>query len=244
MSESDTIFSPRYWAVVPAAGIGQRMNVAIPKQYLEIQGKTLMEHTLERLLQFTLLEKIVVVLAKNDQHASKLPVLNDPRVMTAEGGAERYLSVINGLEVLDSCAHGRDWVLVHDVARPCVRLADLEWLVECLRQHPVGGLLGTQVRDTMKRTGVDSAITETVERAGLWHAFTPQMFRKKMLSEALRCAIRQETPITDEASAMEMQGYRPLMVDGHSDNIKVTSGPDLALASLYIEQQAKLIENP
>ncbi len=243
MSESDTIFSPRYWAVVPAAGIGQRMNVAIPKQYLEIRGKTLMEHTLERLLQFTLLEKVVVVLAKNDQYAHKLPILNDPRVITAEGGVERSLSVSNGLKMLDSYAHSRDWVLVHDVARPCVRLADLEWLVECLRKHPVGGLLGTQVRDTMKRTGVDSAITETVERTGLWHAFTPQMFRKRMLSEALSSAIDQQIAITDEASAMEVRGYKPLMVDGHSDNIKVTCGPDLALASLYIAQQAKLIEN-
>ena len=244
MSESDTLHSPRYWSVVPAAGVGKRMNVAIPKQYLEIQGKTLMEHTLERLLQFSLLEKIVVVLAKDDERASDLPILNDPRVIIAEGGAERYLSVINGLQALGGIAHDQDWVIVHDVARPCVRQADLEWLVESLRQHPVGGLLGARVRDTMKRTEAEGAIPETVDRAGLWHAFTPQMFRKQMLTDALRHAIKHAIPITDEASAMEIQGHQPLMVEGHSDNIKVTSGPDLALASLYIEQQANLIENP
>ncbi len=239
MSTAET---PRYWAIVPAAGVGRRMNVDIPKQYLEIRGKTLMEHTVERLLNFPILGKIVVVLDKDDETCRHIELLNNDRILFAEGGEERYNSVLNGLAVLNQVAADHDWVMVHDVARPCVRKSDLEWLVESLRTHPVGGILGNPVRDTMKRTDSLGEITDTVDREQLWHALTPQMFRMKLLRNAMIRVVDENVSVTDEAGAIEYAGYKPLMVEGHPDNIKVTRGSDLALASLYIEQQSKLIE--
>lgn len=242
MTTAGKMKQPRYWAVVPAAGVGRRMNVDIPKQYLEIRGKPLMEHTIERLLEFPLLEQVVVVLGKGDEAYKEIPALRRKRILLAEGGSERYQSVLNGLEVLLERADPDDWVMVHDVARPCVRRSDLEWLVERLHDHPVGGLLGCPVRDTMKRTRSTGEIVETVDRALLWHALTPQMFKMHRLYDAMVKAVKDGVPVTDEASAMEYAGHQPLMVEGHGDNIKVTRGADLALAALYIEQQSKLIE--
>ena len=242
MSTANKAEAVKYWAVVPAAGVGSRMNVDIPKQYLEIRGLTLMEHTIQRLLDFPLLEKVVVALDKEDEHYQDIHLLRDPRVVLAQGGEERYHSVLNGLNVLADMASETDWVMVHDVARPCVRRSALDWLVEQLLDHPVGGLLGHPVRDTMKRTTMDGQVIESVDRNGLWHALTPQMFRFKMLREAIAKAIDDQMPVTDEASAIEYAGLQPVMVEGHPDNIKVTRGTDLALASLYIEQQSKLIE--
>lgn len=243
MAESDHDVNPKFWAIIPAAGIGSRMNVDIPKQYLEIRGKTLIEHTLERFIDFPLLEKIVVVISGQDDYARHIALLNHPRVMLAEGGRERSHSVLNGLHALSALAAAEDWVMVHDAARPCIRRADLDWLVSSLATHPVGGLLGAQVRDTMKRTAVDGSVIETVDRCGLWHAFTPQMFRYRILEQALARMAREGIAVTDEASAIEYAGFSPRMVEGHMDNIKVTCGPDLAQASLHIEQQAKLIES-
>lgn len=242
VSSAETMSPVRYWAVVPAAGAGRRMNVDIPKQYLEIKGKPLMVHTLERLMDFPLLEKIVVVLDQDDEHYPEIELLRHPRIRLAKGGSQRSLSVLNGLRVLLDMAEANDWVLVHDVARPCVRRADLDWLVDQLRDHSVGGLLATPVTDTIKRAGVDGRVVKTVTRQGLWHALTPQMFRLGMLHDAMAAAIASELPVTDEASAVEYSGRHPVLVEGHADNIKVTRGTDLALASLYIEQQSKLIE--
>ncbi len=242
VSSAEAVNPVRYWAVVPAAGAGRRMNVDIPKQYLEIRGKPLMVHTLERLLDFPRLEKIVVVLDQDDEHYPAIDLLRDPRIRLANGGAERSQSVLNGLRVLLDIADVDDWVMVHDVARPCIRRADLDWLVERLHDHSVGGLLATPVTDTIKRAATDGAVLKTVARQGLWHALTPQMFRLGLLHDALAAAIANELPVTDEASAIEYSGRQPVLVEGHADNIKVTRGTDLALASLYIEQQSKLIE--
>ncbi len=242
MSSAEAMNKVRYWAVVPAAGVGRRMNVDIPKQYLEIKGKPLIEHTLGRLLDFPHLEKIVVVLDREDEYHQSIELLRNARIQLAEGGDERYHSVLRGLRVLLDMADLDDWVLVHDVARPCIRRSDLDWLVNQLHEHPVGGLLGSPVTDTIKKAGSDDVVSETVDRQGLWHAMTPQMFRLGMLHDAMAKAIADKMPVTDEASAIEYSGKQPVMVEGHADNIKVTRGTDLALASLYIEQQSKLIE--
>ncbi|WP_081869738.1 2-C-methyl-D-erythritol 4-phosphate cytidylyltransferase [Endozoicomonas numazuensis] len=242
MSTARNSHQPRFWAIVPAAGVGRRMQSDIPKQYLEIHGRTLMEHTLERLLDFTVLEKLIVVIGAEDEYYTDIELLRDSRILLVQGGSERYHSVLNGLKALSELADAEDWVMVHDVARPCIRHADLEWLVKQLSDHTVGGLLGIPVRDTMKRTSSVGEVTETVDRDALWHALTPQMFRMKLLYDALKKALDDEMPVTDEASAIEHSGFKPLMVEGHGDNIKVTRGADLALAALYIQQQAKLIE--
>lgn len=237
MKDRENARERQYWAVVPAAGVGSRMNVDVPKQYLDIAGKTVIEHTLERLIAFPLLEKIVVVLGQGDSYAEDIGLLQHKKIVVTEGGDERYLSVINGLHALDLLAHDDDWVMVHDAVRPCVRSADIEWLVECLRGHEVGGVLGAMVKDTMMRSNADGGVIEIINRVDLWHAHTPQMFKKGMLTRALTKAITDGVSVTDEASAMVHAGHKPLMVQGHSDNIKVTIEAELDLASLYIQQQ-------
>jgi 2-C-methyl-D-erythritol 4-phosphate cytidylyltransferase len=158
-------------------------------------------------------------------------------IETVVGGSERCHSVFNALERLSGRADPADWVLVHDAARPCLRREDIDALLESLDGHPVGGLLGLPLADTVKRTDRDGEVVETVPREGLWRALTPQMFRLGTLHEALSRAISAGVLVTDEAAAVERMGLRPKMVEGHADNIKITRPQDLALARLYLSQQ-------
>jgi 2-C-methyl-D-erythritol 4-phosphate cytidylyltransferase len=151
------------------------------------------------------------------------------------GGAERCHSVLNGLDMLAGKAAPDDWVLVHDAARPCVRRDDIRALISAVSADSDGGLLGVPVADTMKRVTADGRVAATVDRGGLWHALTPQMFRLEPLRAAMLQAITSHSLVTDEASAMELAGYRPLMVQGHRDNIKITLPADLALAAFYLQ---------
>ena len=224
----------KYWAVSPAAGIGSRMQADIPKQYLRIKGRFILEHTLEVFCSHPMIAGVVVVLAANDDNWRSLPGIGHAKVMTAPGGAERFNSVLNGLRYLHQHADNDDWVLVHDAVRPCLTHADIDHLVERLREHPVGGLLALPVRDTMKRANATGEVVETVSRSGLWHALTPQMFKLAMLERAIERAISESTLITDEAQAMELCGYRPQLVQGRADNIKITRQDDLPLAQLFL----------
>ena len=227
---------PRYWAVVPAAGVGRRMGAAIPKQYLPLAGRPVIEHTLACLLTHPALAGVCVAVGAQDAWWANIEYAAHPHLLRAEGGAERADSVLNALERLAGRADPADWVLVHDAARPCLRHTDIDRLIHEAGAHPVGGVLGVPVRDTMKHAGLDRGIRETVPREGLWHAFTPQMFRLGMLREALREALRAGLPVTDEASAMEHRGLAPLMVEGHPGNIKITRPGDLELAAFYLSQ--------
>ena len=132
-------------------------------------------------------------------------------------------------------ASDEDWALVHDAARPCVRCEDIERLMTTLESSTEGGLLGVPVADTMKRVDEDACISTTVDRDDLWHAYTPQMFRVGVLRAALQQAIENGQQVTDEANAMELAGYRPRMVQGSRDNIKITVPSDLALAAFYLQ---------
>ena len=226
----------RYWAVVPAAGVGRRMGGAIPKQYLPLAGRPVIEHTLSCLLTHPALSGVCVAIGAEDAWWDGIEYAAHPALLRAEGGAERADSVLNALDRLAGRADPADWVLVHDAARPCLRHGDIDRLIREAGAHPVGGVLGVPVHDTMKRTGPDRGIHETVPREALWHAFTPQMFRLGMLREALREALRAGLAVTDEASAMEHRGLSPLMVEGHPGNIKITRPGDLELAAFYLSQ--------
>ncbi len=219
------------------------MNNSCPKQYLHLHGKPVLQHTLERLCLPRIAE-IFVCVAENDPYWETL-ILPKP-VIRINGGAERCHSVLNGLQALQKLAQPNDWVLVHDAARPCVRTTDIEKLMTQLAHHPVGGLLAVPVRDTMKRTEIEYhspinqeplEITETVNRTGLWHALTPQMFRLNALLSALQNVLDNGELVTDDAQAMERLGHRPVLIEGHSDNIKITHPQDLSLAELYLQQQ-------
>lgn len=229
-----------YWAVIPAAGIGSRMGAELPKQYLNINGKTILEHTLERFCLHPQITGVVVALAEEDPYWMKLNIRTHEKIKTTTGGAERCHSVLNSLVFLQSFAGEDDWVLVHDAARPCLRAEDIDKLIVELDQHVVGGILALPVKDTMKRSGENDEIQGTVERQGLWHALTPQMFRLQKLQQAISAALQKGMVATDEAQAIEAMGLSPRLVQGCPDNIKVTLHSDLALAELFISEQEKI----
>lgn len=228
----------RYWGVVPAAGVGSRMGRATPKQYLTLRGELVIDHSLQRLLAVDGVERVVVALSAEDRWWPQTRHAHHPRVTQTPGGRERYHSVLNGLKALEGIAADADWVLVHDAARPCVRSADIRTLLERIADHPCGGLLAKPVHDTMKRADAAGQITATVDRDGLWHAFTPQAFRYAALRGALAAAMDAGVPVTDEASAMEYAGHAPLLVEGAADNLKITRPADLALAGFFIDRQS------
>lgn len=238
LTPDSTEDNPKYWALVPAAGVGARMGADMPKQYLPLAGQTIIEHTLQRLLQLPQLEGVILVVSPLDERWRELEIVGHPKVEVVSGGQERCDSVLNGLYHLETRLSKLDWVLVHDAARPCVNLRDIEQLIEDLREHLVGGILGVPVTDTIKRINEDYAIEATVDRRVLWQAQTPQMFRYGVLKESLEHALAQQQPITDEASAVEWRGFFPYMVEGQRDNIKVTRPEDLSMAELILQQQA------
>lgn len=225
------------WAVIPAAGSGLRMGGTVPKQYLVLRGRMVLDHALAAVLGHPQIRGVFVAVAADDLRWRDCEHACDPRVRWVSGGAQRCHSVLGALDALAGVASVDDWVLVHDAARPCLSRADLDRLVDALRDHPVGGLLGVPVRDTMKRSGADGSIVATVERAGLWHAFTPQMFRLGLLANALRAAVAAGAPVTDEAAAVERAGLVPRIVEGSFGNIKVTQPQDLALAEFFLGRQ-------
>ncbi len=238
--------TPSLWAVLPAAGVGRRMGGATPKQYLDLAGRAVIDHALDLFIADPRIQGVVVALGRSDGYWESTAYAAHPKVTRAHGGAERCHSVLNALECLASRAEAADWVLVHDAARPCLRSADLDLLIETLREDPVGGLLGIPVRDTMKRAGAQDRsgkqdrVGETLDRSALWHAFTPQMFRLGPLCAALRDALTAQDLVTDDASAMERVGQAPRLVEGHADNIKITRADDLLLARFYLQQQGRI----
>ncbi|ERK13348.1 2-C-methyl-D-erythritol 4-phosphate cytidylyltransferase [Serratia fonticola] len=225
--------SPQVIAVLPAAGIGSRMQADCPKQYLTIGHQTLLEHAIHALLRHPRITQVIVAISPEDQQFKTLPIASDPRVLVTEGGQQRADSVLAGLQLAGN-AH---WVLVHDAARPCLHPDDLERLLAITEHSKVGGILAAPVRDTMKRAQVgQSVISHTVERQDLWHALTPQLFPLELLKLCLQRALDEGALVTDEASALEHCGYHPLLVAGRADNIKVTRPEDLALAAFYLTQ--------
>ncbi len=229
----------KYFSVVPAACVGSRMGAAVPKQYLRLHGKTVIEHSLTRLCAHPLIEGVVVAISADDQYWPQQRLPDPNKIHVAQGGAERCHSVLNGLQLLSGIADADDWVLVHDAARPCLHPDDITHMIEALRDHPVGGLLGVPVADTVKRTNPEGDVLQTVSRDNLWRALTPQMFRLGQLQQALQSALDEHFLVTDEASAMEHAGFIPRMVEGRADNIKITRPEDLSLAELYLAQQEK-----
>jgi 2-C-methyl-D-erythritol 4-phosphate cytidylyltransferase len=224
------------WAVVPAAGVGKRMQADRPKQYLPLSGKTVIEHTLTRLLDSGAFKAVSVAIGVEDPYWPELSIAKHPQVITAPGGKERADSVLSALKALGDQAQDDDWVLVHDAARPCITSQDIHFLIDSLKNDVVGGILALSSHDTLKHVE-DSKITASVDRQFIWRALTPQMFRFGMLKAALQQA-EGNLLITDEASALEVQGYQPKIVEGRPDNIKITRPEDLALAEFYMENQS------
>ncbi len=224
-----------FWAVVPAAGVGKRMNADRPKQYLELVGLTVIEQTLSRLLQADVFAAIAVAISAEDPYWPELAICKQEKIITAPGGKERADSVLSGLQSIRDKAQDDDWVLVHDAARPCLTTYDIHSLINSLQNDAVGGILALSSHDTLKRVA-DDAIVDTLDRRMIWRALTPQMFRYGLLKSALE-ETAGDTRVTDEASAVEIQGLTPKIVEGRPDNIKITRPEDLALAQFYLQQQ-------
>ena len=214
------------------------MQAKIPKQYLNVNGRPIIETSLGRIGALKYVNRIVVMLNPEDTIWPTLGLERNAKIVCQSGGENRYQSVLYGLRYLADFAADQDWVLVHDAARPCVRLSDINRLMEAIRNHPVGGLLGSPIENTLKCVDENGEVTHTVDRSNLWSAFTPQVFRYRLLLDALEAVDKSSKTVTDEATAVEQLGYRPLLVEGNRDNIKVTQPHDLNLATQILSSQA------
>jgi 2-C-methyl-D-erythritol 4-phosphate cytidylyltransferase len=222
--------SHRYVALVPAAGVGARMGAGSPKQYLPIGGKPMLRHTLDAFAGSPLIAHTYVVVSVDDPFIDGIVPPQGVTVLRC-GGASRLESVRNGLWALENQLQANDWVLVHDAARPGLNAELIEKLIREVGEHPAGGLLALPVVDTVKRAVNDEVAT--ISRDGLWLAQTPQMFRFRLLADALEAAT-DPAAITDDASAVEALGLAPKLVEGHPRNLKVTLPSDIRIAEMYL----------
>lgn len=225
-------------ALIPAAGSGSRIGGEVPKQYQSLVGKPMIYHALDTLYCIDRISTICVVLAPDDveweqydwsKFADKIQIFNC-------GGTTRATSVTNGLKVLRTTKHvqDQDWILIHDAARPGLSSILVEQLLDQLMDDRVGGLLAIPLADTLKRADEIDRVKHTEPREHLWQAQTPQMFRAKLLLDALEKA---PDNITDDASAVEALGFSPKLVMGDTNNFKVTYPQDLKLAELILQER-------
>lgn len=228
---------PKLWVILPAAGSGSRFSKTELKQYQMIQERTVLEHTVARLNQLPL-AGYVLAIGEQDNVAKMLPFSSQEKAHFCLGGAERVNSVLNALTYLSQIASEDEWVLVHDAARPCVGLDCLQQLVNTAITNDQAAILAIPVRDTLKRVVSNFDIEETVDRSMLWQAQTPQMAKLGVLKRAIEQALQDGATITDEASALEHIGEQVSVVQGRSDNIKITYPDDLELARLILKAQA------
>ncbi len=234
-------------ALIPAAGIGARAGGALPKQYRLVAGAPMLLHVLRAFAAVPAIDRIVVVVAPDDERFAALGVdasIAARLVVVRDGGATRDASVANGLAALAGTVADDDWILVHDAARCGITPDVVDGLIDTLVDDPVGGLLAVRLDDTVKREADGAAaaarptVAATVDRRGLWRAQTPQMFRYRLLSDALARARDAGFAVTDEASAIEAAGLMARLVPGVATNFKVTTADDLAMMDLLLEGRA------
>jgi len=226
----------KYWVVIPAAGIGRRMGGDIPKQYVSVNGKTIVEHTIDNFIGRKEIENICIAISESDKFWSALPISKNKKMITTIGGNERYESVYNGLCALKDKANNDDWVLVHDAVRPCLKKSIIDRLITDINSNDVGGILALPCFETMKKVNNNRHIEETINREIIWRAQTPQVFKYKKLLLAIENAINENIHITDEAMAMELLNYKPIVIMGDEKNIKITHQTDLKHLELFLKE--------
>lgn len=234
--------SPRYFALIPAAGIGARLGADIPKQYMPLAGRPMLTHVLTTFAAASVISHVFVVVSADDGYIDELmvaaPHLQGRVSVLFNGGTSRRESVLNGLQAIRQLVGDDDWMLVHDAARPGLTGGLIEHLIEALQDDPVGGLLALPVVDTLKRSDQQARVAQTVERTALWAAQTPQMFRYSLLLRALMRALASADAVTDEAGAVELLGLLPRLVEGSPRNFKVTLPHDVALAEMFLKEES------
>lgn len=225
-----------YYLVMPASGMGKRMKSETPKQYLKLSnGLTIIDQCLKTLLKVDVISGFVIALSEKDTLFKSSIYFNHSKMLaSAEGGKERFNSVLNALNSLAKIAKPNDWILVHDSVRPCVKKIDIEMLINEVSNHQTGGILATSVVDTIKQVAIDGKVS-TIDRSKLFKAQTPQMFRYGVLKDALENAVKLNHNITDESEAIENLGYSIKIVVGSSSNIKITQIDDLEQANHYLQ---------
>lgn len=223
------------YIIIVAAGSGQRFISDTPKQFLEIAGKLVIQHCIDAFDQFKEVEGIVLVMPQNQDQWSDIKLTSKKPLLYTKGGNNRVLSVIHGLNVIESEVQEDTWILVHDSARPCISKVDIEKLIDTVTENNHGGLLVKPVNDTIKYTESSVYSEKTIDRKDLRAALTPQMFPYAELKDVLLNT--DMASITDESSAFEQVGYRPLLVHGRSDNIKLTYSEDLLLAEFLLRKK-------
>ena len=240
------------WAVIPAGGKGLRFGSQVPKQYMPVAGRPVLDHVLAAFLKPKVFKAVVVPVPPDDRRFDELALSNDGCVYSVQGGAERADSVQAGLNWIQAQgANADDWVFVHDAARPLITQHELHGLVDAIESSRCPGVaLGIPAADTLKRVDQtnpcpeesDSCVAETVDRTGLWHAMTPQVFRLGELSDALQAVKQSGLVVTDESQAMEANGHLPWLIRGRRSNIKLTYPEDLELieALLSVREGASL----
>jgi 2-C-methyl-D-erythritol 4-phosphate cytidylyltransferase len=231
--------SSEVWAVVPAAGRGMRFGGGLPKQYLHAAGAPLIAHALDAVLAHPAVHGAVVAIAADDPHWPGWTQRNGKPVHACVGGSERADSVLAALGALPPGVGKDAWIIVHDAARPNLGFTDLERLLAVAFESGEGAILAAPVRDTLKRSTIDTTIECTEPRERLWRALTPQAFRRDALASALEAAAVAGVAVTDEAMAMERAGTRVHLVEGREDNIKVTTPADLALVEFLIARSGR-----
>jgi 2-C-methyl-D-erythritol 4-phosphate cytidylyltransferase len=229
----------KFFAVIPAAGSGSRMGNSLPKQYLPLAGRPMIYHAVHTLCISPEITSVFVILSPEDREWSKhdWSEFSSKLIVFNCGGETRAMSILNGLKAAseESFIDNDDWVMVHDAARPCLSEELLRKLLDELSDDAVGGLLAVPLSDTLKRGGTNNRVQKTEPRKDLWQAQTPQMFRYKLLLDAL-CKPDSLT-MTDDASAVEALGLCPKLVLGDVSNIKITYPKDLVLAELILRAQ-------
>ncbi len=215
--------------VIPAAGVGSRVGATIPKQYIKLDDKCILEHTILKVMCSKYINNIIIVIGEKDDFFSKLEIAKSNRIKVCIGGAERVNSVLSGIYKTTT-----DYVMVHDAARPLIRVDDIDKLCkECINSKCDGGLLVSKVSDTLKQAK-DSVVIKTIDRDDKYRALTPQLFKRDLLISAIEDGLKNNINITDEASAMEFKGHKVKIVEGHGDNFKITTKDDLFIAKAIL----------
>lgn len=223
----------RFHVIIPAAGVGSRMDAAIPKQYLPLGGRPIIEYCLQTFLSSSRIASVHLALSAEDDFWSELTSVSDNRfVLHRTGGESRADTVLNTLSAIRSQVDSSDWILVHDAARPGLTVALLDHLLDSLESDAVGGLLALPLADTLKQSNAESRIQKTIPREALWQAQTPQMFRYALLKNALE---NFNGASTDEAQAVEALGLQPKLVVGSLRNMKITYPQDIALVEALMQ---------
>ncbi|HEU0197800.1 MAG TPA: 2-C-methyl-D-erythritol 4-phosphate cytidylyltransferase [Nevskiaceae bacterium] len=233
--------APRYWAVLPSAGGGSRMNLGRPKQYLAVAGKSLLEWSMAPFLDAEWIDGVALALPEGDTEFARLPIAHHPKIVVVTGGTSRAESVLAGLAAVErACAglHVPVYALVHDAARPCVTVEDIERLCD-EADDDQGGLLAVPLTETLKRERRTRALA-TLDESDLWRAQSPQLFRLDRLRAAVEACLRDGVHPADEAEAMERAGYHPRLVRGRESNIKLTYTEDVPLVEFWLSRAAWL----